>query len=177
MKRKIAIPTFLILLSIFQGCKVSPSIKIPYVTYYKGDNTLLYFIKPMNLYNGKNKMSADFTFIDKKENDTPNVTMNYTIYDFIKTKNDAFFIQVDTTKFRLLNTEVIFEELQKGKRVIRYSSKISQKDLMLVLNKADFKFLVENKQMNRIYNISKKYTKKLRKTSNDISSIIKDKFE
>jgi len=172
--------TFIMLVAsviILHSCRVDSTLRTPYIAYYKGDNTLLYFIKPLHLYNDKNKMSIDFTFIDKKENDTASVTANYTFYNYNKSKSDIFYIQIDSNKYKLLNTEIIFEEIKKGQHIVRYSSKITQKELVKLLDKSSFQFVVENKQLNRTYSTNKKYAKKLKKTSNDISSIIKDKFE
>jgi len=177
MKRKIIYLPIIIGILALNSCKVSPAIKVPYVTYYKGDNTLLYFIKPMNLYYEKNRMSIDFTFADKKIADSAAVTANYTFYKYAKSKGDVYYLQIDGNKYKLKDTETIYEEIKDGKRVARFSSKIYQKELIDLLQKANFQFIVENGTSQKHYIISNKYAKKLKKTSTDIYEIVKDKFE
>lgn len=168
---------FIVTLLVLQSCKVNPAIKVPYVSYYRGDNTMLYFIKPMNLYENENSMSIDFTFIDKKETDSASVTVNYTINNCSKSKNDIFYLKIDSTKHKLEDATVIFEEIQKGKRVTRYTSKIHQKLMLEILEKSYFQFVIENGNADRVYKISRKYEKKLKQTSTDIKAIVKEKFE
>lgn len=161
---------------LITSCKVNPTIKNPYITYYRGDNSLLYFIKPMSLLNGKDKMSVDFTFTDKKI-DSASVTVNFSFFNFKKQKSDSFYINSDSVKHQLLNKEIIFEEVVKGKQIVRYSSKMFQKDLLELLSRAKFKFVINNLQIEKHYQLTTKYSKKFKKTSNEIISILKDKFE
>lgn len=174
---RFSLALLILIVSISQSCKVSPSIKVPYVTYYRGDNTMLYFIKPMNLFEGKNSMSIDFTFIDKKETDSPSVTVNYTINNFSKSKNNTFYLKVNTKLHKLEDVNIIFEEIKKGKRVTRYTSKINQRIILEILENSHFQFVLENNNESKIYEISRKYEKKLNQTSNSIKTIIKEKIE
>ncbi len=171
---------FILTITLY-SCKVDSGITSPYVSYYKGDNTLLYFIKPLKMSgeNNKGKVEVDFTFNDQKDSDSSFVTVNYTVYNLSLNGIVKSFIESNGNTFDLQKNEKVFQEFVSGSPKIRYTSQMSKVSFLSILKCKDFTFklsTLNNKEDMYRFLLKNKYHNKLNKTSTQLYDILSQKI-
>lgn len=131
---------FLILVAVlfsFNSCisykfKGKKSPKKYYEVFFIDQGINQYFIKPLKFEAKKEYFTVDFTFRDSIGYDSY-VTTNYSIFtsDVVKTVDSAFFV-INTDKILIKKQEKFFIDLLKDTYQIRYSGKITYKELISV---------------------------------------------
>lgn len=167
--------TILFLLIIFTSCASNKSIKNPYVSYYKGENTLIYYIKPKTLYsNNKNNVIIDFTFTDNKQPDS--VTVNYTIDKTKSLTKPAFYLTIQDSEIKLNIAEIIFKESNGNEVKSRYSSYISKKDLLKLIASEGFSFTSKTENESIVFKMKNKEINKMKIIKIELSEILNNKL-
>lgn len=173
--------SFCILTITLFSCKVDSGITSPYVSYYKGDNTLLYFIKPLKMSgeSNKGKVDVDFTFNDQKDSDSSFVTVNYTVYNLTLNGTVKSYIECNGNTIDLQKNEKVFQEFVSGSPKIRYTSQLSKASFLSVLKYKDFTFklsALNSKEEVFRFLLKRKYHNKLNKTSTQLYDILSQKI-
>lgn len=155
---------FLIILS-FASCSIRPSGggggKFPndkyFTSYYRGNNEMLYFFKPIKFESEETSLEVDFTFIGKGDTVMDSITMNYsiiTIKPLINTDLKALYL--DSSKIAI--GEQLFNELRGKNYKLRYTTKISKQLSRTFSDKTSIKCTFNEKDV--IFYPASSYTKK-----------------
>ncbi len=123
----------LLIILFYASCSIRPSGggggKFPsdkyFTSYYRGNNEMLYFFKPIKFKSEEASLEVDFTFISKGDTVVDSVTMNYSIITIKQLKiNDLKSIYFDSSKIAI--GEQLFNELRGKNYTLRYTTKISK---------------------------------------------------
>ncbi len=130
----------LLIILFYASCSIRPSGggggKFPsdkyFTSYYRGNNEMLYFFKPITFKSEEASLEVDFTFISIGDTVVDSVTMNYSIITIKQLKsNDLKSLYFDSSKIAI--GEQLFNELRGKNYKLRYTTKIS-KQLSRTLN-------------------------------------------
>ncbi len=106
--------------------------------FYFGNGVLQYFIIPMDFKSEFSNVSLDFTFRDNKDSVTFNFTLNNANNLQQNLKKVLFINSTDTILIK--NSSLIYNDRDINQ--IRYTSKISYKDLQNIFSNEKIQFLV-----------------------------------
>jgi hypothetical protein len=155
----------LLIILFFASCSIRPSGggggKFPrdkyFTSYYRGNNEMLYFFKPITFKSEEASLEVDFTFISKGDTVVDSVTMNYSIITIKQLKsNDLKSLYFDSTKIAI--GEQLFNELRGKNYKLRYTTKISKQLSRTLNDKTSIKCTLNEKDV--IFYPSSNYTKK-----------------
>jgi hypothetical protein len=170
---------FLILISVFilaSSCRVNKSINRPFVSYYKSENTLIYFIKPKKLVSeNKSSIDVDFTFTDNLAPDS--VTVNFTLKRGKELVKPSFNVIIDSAIIPLKINDIIFKEIVRKNVSVRYSSYISKKELLKIIKAKNFSIQsYSNNVVADFYKLINKEMSKMEEINFSLYEILESKF-
>ena len=93
------------------------------MNFYRGNNELLYFVKPITFKSDHMEFIVDFTFVKRGDSILDSVTLNYSLILNVKnTPSEVQSIRLSTTKIEV--GELLLNEAKRSKHVVRYTTKI-----------------------------------------------------
>jgi hypothetical protein len=155
----------LLVILFYASCNIRPSGggggKFPnekyFTSYYRGNNEMLYFFKPIKFKSEEASLEVDFTFISKGDTVLDSVTVNYSIITIKELKStDLKALYFDSSKIAI--GEQLFNELRGKNYKLRYTTKISKQLSRTLNDKTSIKCTLNEKDV--IFYTASNYTKK-----------------
>lgn len=146
----------------------------PYVSFYKGEEGVLYFIKPLKMKSKDSKLLIDFTFnynyiegIDSSE-----VIFNFSIIKNKPVKNiNKITFSNTVIKVESKNTKLIFIDNNKRKFISRHSSTLSLTELRQIFKDINFTIKVEENQSDYSFSTTNKTQRKVKQLNKTLFKI------
>ena len=160
---KLILPLFLLSVT-FSSCgglkpAASNSGKDLYESFYAGNGTTRYFIKPLEFESGKEEMLIDFN-VESNEGDT--ATALFSIYSEEPLKSiDRIVFSNDNVEKSSQEVNKMFIELEKKNYESRYTAKIPNGALKAIFANQNWKVTVENDEKSMTFMAGRKTKKKI----------------
>jgi hypothetical protein len=137
----------------------SGSGKSLYESFYAGDGTIRYFIKPLELESADETILIDFNVVSSK-NDTATAIFSIFSEQPLKTI-DRIEFKNDSAQKVPSELEKMFIELEKNNYESRYSAAIPNKDMKSIFGDHNWKVIVESNGKKMTFTPKRKTQKKI----------------